>query len=255
LLKFKIINWLEFVMKRLLYSTVAAISLISGTYLSAVYYAPSDPIQKRAELSLVDSIKKESNLTHYDVDKWKAWFLGMTGIEGAAIVSAYGAALVGDVVGNIVWRGVGGNIVPEKYRSLVSFGASIAPAVGTWKLVFPVLASRTEVGVVSRIGRLQELCNSLSIATVKERDLDKLKQYIDSSWKNKGEIAWCLAIDNLIEQCGYAIDLCGQLASWGRYSSWANTFYDFASNLKHNRALLAPLYDAEMARRAGEQGK
>lgn len=228
-------------MKRLLYSTVAVISLISGTYLLAVYYAPSDPIQKREEQSLVDFIKRQSNLTQHDVDKWKALFLGTDGPWLSFLLTGYGAAVVGGYVGQIM--------IPENSRWLARFVWSAVPVGVTYKLVFPVLLSRTEVGVAAKLGELQSLCKSLVIATYQEYSLDNLEYHIEPSWKNKGEIAWCLAIDNLIEQCGYAIDLCGQLASWGRYSSWADTFYDFAANLKHNRALLEPMYDAEMARR------
>lgn len=235
-------------MKRFLNSIFVGVLIVANSYSLAIYYAPSDPVQKQAEQSLVESIKKQSNLTQYDVDKWKAWFLGQIAVMPALVVSTYGAALVGDAVGNIVWLGVGGNIVPEKYRFLVDL-VGLIPAVATWKLVYPMLSSRTEVGVVGKIGRFEELCRSLSIAKVKEDNLGNLKFHIDDSWKNKSEIAWCLAVDNLIEQCGYAIDLCHQLKTQGIYSDWMSTFYNFSENLKHNRALLAPVYDAEMARR------
>lgn len=258
------------VMRHFLNSIVVGIVIFGGSHIfamdSGIEYTPQD-------LSLVNAIKRQSNLTQSDVDKYKLLFLGGFASLTALSVPAYAAYKAGvkayTVANNnpfIIRQAFTSTWMPTSAQDYMPSGSmqewmtsrvlwSGIAAGGAFKLIFPVLYSRTKEGIFEKIKNFEKVCSALSVAKNSYKSLDELQRNIPSSWSGKTEVAQYLALENLFQQGGCAIDLLGQVEHWGiNVAQWEKKIADFNMNLMANKNLLQINFDRLIKARWDQQG-
>jgi len=242
------------IMKRFLNSMFVGMMVFCSSYAwamdSGIEYTSQD-------LSIVNAIKRQSNITQSDVDKYKLLFLGGFAPLTALGTSGYASFKAGQALYNnpdYITKVTGplGKLVPEDYKPSESMQSMLTNKVlwagvalgGVMYGMYPVLYSRTKEGILGKIQKFDNVCSRLSVANRSYASLDELQRNIPLSWSGKDEVAQYLALENLFQQGGYAIDLLGQVAHWGiDVSKWENRIATFNKNLMANKNLLQGDFD------------
>jgi hypothetical protein len=256
-------------MKRFLNTIFFGMMVFGSSYLwamdSGIEYTSQD-------LSIVNAIKRQSNITQYDVDKYKLLFLGGFAPLTALGTSGYAAYRAGQkaytVASNnpdMIKDAFASTWMPSSLKDYMPsestqgwmtnkvLWAGVA-AGGVMYGMYPVLYSRTKEGILGKIQKFDNVCSRLSVANRIYTSLDELQVNIPSSWSGKSEIAQYLALDNLFDQGGYAIDLLEQVAHWGiDVIKWQNRIADFNKNLMANKNLLQSDFDRLIRARWDQQ--
>lgn len=234
-------------MKHYINTFIAAICLVSGAYSFAVDYTVAD-------LSIVNFIKQKSDLTESDVNKYKLLFLGDLGGLSAYGATGYGAYVAGKAIYDLP------SGIFTQYK--LPFVGAAMPQVPNWATnkylwaglsaggvalaVFPTLYYRTQQGILEKVKKFAGLCSSISLAKQSYYSENDIRLEMNPLWAPRGVIAWCAALDNLIEQSNYAVQLLEQLESWGvNITSLAHTINQYHMHLAYNRNVLN--YQLEMA--------
>jgi len=122
----------------------------------------------------------------------------------------------------------------------------------SYKMLYP----RIEAGIISKIQNLERLCDTLAVTKEAFVDMNalingmQLKKNI--TWHANGTIAMELGIDNLIEQCRCALLLIEQLMVAGgsnnaQVDRLNRSITGFNNNLRHNRLIVLPIAERELA--------
>ncbi len=239
---------------------------------------------------IVNSIKKVSDLTQADVDKWKLLWLSRAAEPVAALTGLYAVSTVGEAAaqahtdyGNDVKNVLKGELLPQFMR-LPGVVQSVASSKELWVgagvagvgyAAYKFLYPRVTLGIRNNVIAFNDLCSQLGICTKSYANIDQLKSdagslasvaMTDTSskgdmarknhvWSDGSAIAMQKGLINLKMQRYVAVQLLNQLEPSAENQKLSAALNNYRAHLDNNERAIQPAIAAEKHKRTQEQGE
>jgi len=194
-------------MKRYITLVLVAFSLFGVSYPS--YYA--DP----SDYSVVSAITKKSNITQYDVEKWKLVWLGSLQNIVATTAAGYSAYQLGQGAGQLASMAMT-NLKITKDTGLLThkWFWTAAGAASTGATLYNLLNPRLERGILQQVTAYADFCENLDVVKYwySWETLGSMGTSVgNAAWATTNNIARLKGVENLLMQAEYALGLLDQL--------------------------------------------
>lgn len=255
-------------MKR--YIQIALIALVAQCGLSDVVYAMVPTME--GPDSIVNSIKRYSNLTVADVNQYKLLWLGRIGTAGAFLAGA--ASTVGAGVKAYEYSGAVQAIAPERVPSWMTNALVLAGlgSTGAGYISYRMLYPRIRAGVIAKVQRFIDVCEALhsnspqdinrNIYSIVNFDFSKvqyplipsdmLQAYLPKSWQ-RDDVAIYNALDNLAQQGQRAQLLLNQIGNDSELNDMKEVVNAYTKNLSVNAKLYGSIISDENKQKLEKQ--
>ena len=226
-------------MKRYIQIALFALSAQCGISNAAYYENPSD-------YSVVNDIKKKSNLTENDVEKWK--ISGLGSLQNIAALGAVGGA------GYVTYKAGEGTYqlagkafeyigVTEGSAGIFSnkWMWALAGAAGIGMSMYKILYPRIESGILKQVKAYVALCENLDVVKFlyQQNTLALMGQSAgNAAWATNNYIAKSKGIHNLLDQAEYALSLLDQLNNSLEVENLRARVIQIKVNLNNNVGLI-----------------
>lgn len=246
-------------MKR--YIQIALIALVAQCGLSDVVYGMQVAPTTVGPNSIVDAIKKNSNLTDADVNQYKLLWLGGLGTAGAFLAGA--ASTVGAGVKAYQYSGAVQAIAQERVPSWMT-NALLAGlgSTGAGYISYRMLYPRIRAGIIAKVQKFLDVCDALhqdspadqkgTIFSIVSFDFYKaqyalsvLQAYLPRLWPKRDDLAVYSALDNLAKQGERAQTLLNQIGTDPEVNEMREVVNTYSANLSGNVKLYGSIISDE----------
>lgn len=209
----------------------------------AHYTDPSD-------YSVVNDIKRKSDLTQNDVEKWKLVWLGSLQNVTAAGIGGYSMYKAGQGASQLAGMAMAKmNIVDASGKALEGYGGlltnkwfwALAGAAGIGAGAYKFLYPRVEDGILKQINAYADMCENLDVVKYwySPQTLGSLGTSVgNASWATTNNIARLKGVQNLLAQAEYALGLLDQLQDSPKVKGLRSRVAQIKLNLLNNEGLL-----------------
>jgi hypothetical protein len=216
--------------------------MVSSSLHTSDYNEPED-------FAIVNAIRKISDLSKADVDRWKLLQLGgfqdvaAAGVGAAAIYK--GGTTTYDLLGKL------GEYGPtDSNKFWWALAGAVGAGVGAYKVLNPRLAGT----MLSKIKVYVAMCSKFIVATSKNVNWEALGTTMGNAmWARSSNIVRAHGIKELIDQAEFALLLLEELGS-SETSQLMTQVGNFKQNLMYNYAVIMPFAEGELAKRIQSRG-
>jgi hypothetical protein len=222
---------------------------------------------------VVKEIKRHTNLTQSDVNRWKFLWMGRLGtptVAGAAAYGTYTAATAAyqaaDTTNIYIKNFFASQYFPTVFNSsqwlpkdqyLLAAAGATAVGLTAYKVLYP----RIKLGVWNKVQKFVDYCKTLSIATTEIGNFNSLRaiqhrMVDDMIWQTVSPMAVENGIQELLRQAQYAGQLLVQLSHAGdEVSRFQDIVISFNNKLTLNLRAIQDDVSAQKTYRESEEGK
>lgn len=237
-------------MKRYIQIALFALVAQCGISNAAYYENPSD-------YSVVNDIKRKSNVTENDVEKWKISGLGSLqniAALGAISGASYATYKAGEGTYQLTGKAFEYIGVAEGSAGLLSNKMlwALAGAAGIGMGMYKILYPRIESGILKQVKAFVALCENLDVVkySFQWETLSAMgKSAGNSAWATDNYIAKSKGIHNLLEQAEYALKLLDQLNDSAEVENLRARVVQIKVNLSNNVGLIDHVAQDQLTKR------
>jgi hypothetical protein len=238
-------------MKRYIQIALCVLVAQCGLLNASDYYGnPSD-------YSVVSDIKKKSNLTENDVEKWKISGLGsLQNIVALSAVSGAGYATYKAGEGSYQLAGQAFEYIGVTEGSAGVFSNkmlwALAGAAGIGMSMYKILYPRIESGILKQVKAYVALCENLDVVKYLYtwEGLSGMGQSAgNSAWATNNYVARSKGIHNLLDQAEYALKLLDQLNDSSEVENLRKRVAQIKVNLSNNVGIIDHAANNELHKR------
>lgn len=224
-------------MKRYINGVLLALVIHSASYAAQFSYHTNS-----SDYSVVNDIKRTSNLTQNDVEKWKlVWLKSLQNIA-ATTVGGYAAYKAGQGAYQLAGMTMKQMNVAEGSGLLTHrWFWAVAGAAGAGTIAYKILYPRIERGILKQVNTYVEFCENLDVVKYwySHQTLDSLGTSAgNAAWATTNDIARLKGAENLLAQAEYALGLLDQLNDKPAVRSLRARVAQIKQNLTNNLSIL-----------------
>lgn len=223
--------------------------MINSSLCASDYSEPKD-------FAIVNAIRKISDLSQADVDRWKLFWLG--GFQDVAAAGVGAAAIYKGGTGAYKFLDALGDYGPADSKKFWwALAGAVGVGVGAYKVLYPRLAG----AMLSKIKTYATMCGNFTVANSTNINWATLgTERGNAMWSRSSNIARANGIKELMDQAEVALVLLGELESLETKSQndpialLRTRVGNFQANLMYNNALIQQYAQADMNARIQSRG-